>query len=408
MDIEDDTGETTLFSVTNVTNVTQILQITVWTDLGYPVISYNAYLTGYDVQSTSLGDVIRGGFIGSRTSTGSETVRRGQYSDRNPDIDDNNCVLLPGPMPQFFIDRVKAALTMGRTSAVPGNPQFPASDKVGNIHENAVGYVTIDVVAACRAAWGPGDPGYIDGLRLDNVLIGDYQQVHSSMDYAQVNPMVHIRAIPEGGSYAQRRADPARYRSRFPQTFYSRFMDPATPTADARQPLPSQFAIHWINGTTGDFKTTLKIWRQSVRGSNYDCQKLEDNGAIRVAESVTFDDRENGEGFVLSHCSVTTCIGDPYVRLPSTSRIDISDSDIFPQRTVQESIAGWMYLNLDDGVPANGAHQNWVVTSMRAEGRFSGDMDAIHLGNGCSPPAERSEASEDGTAIIGPAPNGGQ
>lgn len=48
------------------------------------------------------------------------------------------------------------------------------------------------------------------------------------------------------------------------------------------------------------------------------------------------------------------------------------------------------------------ATQAWVISSMRAEGQFSVDMDAIALGNGCSSPAAKSEVGT-GTAIIGPA-----
>jgi hypothetical protein len=63
-------------------------------------------------------------------------------------------------------------------------------------------------------------------------------------------------------------------------------------------------------------------------------------------------------------------------------------------------------INLYD-VIALGRHeirQAWVVTSMRAEGRYSVDSDATSLGNGCTPAFPLSEL-DNGVEIIGPAEN---
>lgn len=83
-----------------------------------------------------------------------------------------------------------------------------------------------------------------------------------------------------------------------------------------------------------------------------------------------------------------------------------SFAHLFPQAILATVTSGWLYLNLDDANPENGAHQNWVVVSMRASNDFSGDMDATALGNGCSPAAGLAEESENGTVVIGPAGNG--
>lgn len=68
------------------------------------------------------------------------------------------------------------------------------------------------------------------------------------------------------------------------------------------------------------------------------------------------------------------------------------------------AVGGWMYLNLDNCDRDTTGSSNWVITSMRAEGRYSVDMDAAALGNGCSAPAAITEVTT-GTAIIGPAAN---
>ena len=67
-------------------------------------------------------------------------------------------------------------------------------------------------------------------------------------------------------------------------------------------------------------------------------------------------------------------------------------------------VAGWMYINLDDASDELRAAQAWVTTSMRAEGRFSVDMEAAALGNGCSAPVPVTNAHA-GQATIGPLPN---
>jgi hypothetical protein len=401
VDVDPPVEETTLFSITNVTNVAQVVRVTLWTDLSYPVLSFNVFLTGYDVQSINLFDVIARGAIGNGAGTGSSTSHQGSYSDPNSDIDLTNCAALPGRMPIAFVERMQLAFSEGR---IVGGAS--ACDQVGGVHEHMVGYATIDVVGNCSTAT-PADPQYFtNDIRYDNVLIGDYQHISNGIRTdAQVSPLVHIRAVPEGGTPTSRLDDPDRYANRFANTFYGRFQTPATPTADARQPLPSRFAVRWVNGGPGEFETYLEIWRQSFTGRNIACNTLDDNWVLEVADSVVFDENENGEGIEHFGCSFE-CVGPEYPFLPSTSwNPVIPGSEIFPQVVLSNSSAGWLYLNLDDHNPENGAHQNWVVVSMRAQGRYSGDMDGAALGNGCSAPLDRSEASEDGSVIIGPSSN---
>jgi hypothetical protein len=376
VDLDDPAGETTVFSVTNVHGAAQIARVTLWTDFSYPVITFNIYLTGYDVQKVNLYEVLAGGGIALPRGTGTTISPTGDLSVANPLLDLSQCGVIPSRLDATAVARMHDAFTTGSITGV--------CDAVGHEHQNAIGYATIDVVGDCDAT-GPTDPEYFTSdIRYDNALIGDYQQVNSSQNFAQGSPMVHIRAIPEG-STPQLRAGVAQYQTTFDRTFYGRLQSSSQPKLDARQPLPRTFAARWINGGIGEFQTSLKIWRQGRRNPSGDCAVYEENMEMVVAETIVFDEHENGEGNAPEPCDIT-CIGPPLSLLPNTSLVAVEPgSETFPQSIVSTTVSGWVYLNLYDIASADLDGQAWVVSSMRSEGRYSVDFDAAWLGNGCSP-----------------------
>jgi len=395
VDLDDRTGETTLFTVTNVTNVDQIARVTLWTDYAYPVINFNIYLTGYDVQSINLFDLIGRGVIAPDQGTGTDVSKRGQYSDPNTAIDVTQCTRLPGNIDPVYLDIFRDAFMEGRIDSI-GTIQGCAD--IGGEHDRAVGYVTIDVVATCDVT-DATDAEYWTTIRYDNVLIGDYQQLNVREASAQGGPMVHIRAIPEGGT-AEARARLFRY-DVFERTFYSRYQSPLTPNLDGRQPLPSTFAARWIRGGTSLYQTSLKIWREGSTGPDAPCGELSANGALEFREAVVFDENENAAGAVPPILLPNNPYPDPAFR--ATSRTLVTDESLYPQLT-NGAIGGWLYLNLDRAGDDHAA-QSWVISSMRALGRFSTDIDATALGNGCSVPARVSEITRVAGPAIAPAPN---
>jgi hypothetical protein len=387
VDLANAAGETTLFTVTNVSQLPQIAHVTIWTDRSFPVLDFNIFLTGYDVQSINLFDVISRGLI-APPGTSSDTLegRRSLLNTDNPLLDITNCDRLAVNIRQPLLGDLQTALTTGLTSGC-------GSTRVGNTHAAAIGYVTVDLAESCNTSL-PTDAGYFTTRVLyDNVLIGDYQQVNSSQNFAQGNPMVHIRAIPEGGA-------PGAGVTNFDRTFYSRYQ--AGGTADRRQPLPSTFAARWITGGSTGFNTTFKIWREGTTGATAGCA-VTANSVIAITEFVRFDEEENPTTFTPDE--IISPVPPGGVSLPETSRPSANDP-IFPPNP-DAAVAGWMYLNLDNGqvqTPVNVASQNWVIVSMAADGRYSVDYDAAWLGNGCSPAAAVTD--EDGGApAIGPAAN---
>jgi len=57
------TGATTLFAITNVSNVAQIVHVTLWTDYSIAILDFNIIMTGYDVQTINIRDILRDGML---------------------------------------------------------------------------------------------------------------------------------------------------------------------------------------------------------------------------------------------------------------------------------------------------------------------------------------------------------
>jgi len=404
VDLASRTGEQTVFTITNVSDEEQVAHITLWTDYSFPVIDFNVYLTGYDVQSINLYDVIALGQIAPTRGTGFEDTGspEGDFSVDTPLVLEESCRNLPLNLNPVYITRMQSAFTVGTVPALGAAAACSGIGSSGHPANAAIGYATIDVASRCGMQL-PSDPGYFTAggeALFDNVLIGDYQQVNAGQNFAQGNPMVHIRAIPEGGVPGDGTV------TNFTRTFYGRYQAAVTPTADRRQPLPSQFAARWIDGGTGSFQTYYKIWREGrVAPGASACTGAGDVSPANitsVTEFVTFDEEENAVGAAPEEGPVSPPIELEFT-LPETGRYQVG-TGTFPELE-NDAVAGWIYMNLDNAAGDDIASQNWVVVSMRAEGRYSVDFDAAWLGNGCSPEAGLSEVDPGGIVVIGPAPN---
>lgn len=419
------TAHTTLFTITNVSNLPQIAHVTVWTDWSFPVLDFNIYLTGYDVQAINLYDIFNRGIIAPQTGTSDTTVSPANPTagsqpacattpggcapgaltpvngaTTNPNINSfTGCANLPGAIPTPLLACVQSALTTGVYTCGCTSSQI-----VGGTHADAIGYITVDVNANCNTSLPNQATYFTTNILFDNVLIGDYQQINpnpATGNYAGGNPMVSIRAVPEGGSVGSASTPP----TNLPDTFYDRYEGPgttATRRLDRRQPLPSLFAARYIQGGTGAFNTNYEIWREGITtGQCSGTQAASSNSALGIAEIVRFDEHENAT--TVAQTTVISPAPNVTLSLPETSSTPTSAS-LFPAMpSAAGDVAGWMYLNLHNGgtdattldysrdgvtpAGANRASQNWVSVDMYAEGRYETLFDAAWLGNGCSPPA---------------------
>jgi hypothetical protein len=399
----------TFFSITNVSPRQQIAHVTIWTDWAYPVLTFDLILSGYAVQSISLYDVVVGGVVRSGIPNSIFTPL--------------SCNARPLDLSSAARAAVASALVSGVYDASDllnacGTKQVGSGPASHRTKTTAVGYVTVDVTSRCSTTM-PSDPSYVaNEILFDNVLIGDYETIDktSGNNFATGNPMVHIRAVPEGGPAGTALSGP---QTNLRRTFYSRFINDqvvggrqysgSLAKFDRRQPLPATFAARWIQAAPTAFETTFKIWREGATGPA-SCENASSNSTIKVQEIVRFDDHENPMTFAPSQIICTT---PPYpiIVLPPASSTPTA-SDAYPRlNSLAGDVAGWMYLNLDrypDTFPPEGVPplQNWVIVSISGRGssagRFAVEFDATWLGNGCSAAAQTSSAN-GGPQPIGPA-----
>jgi len=377
-------SETTLFSITNVSASPQIARVTLWTDYGYPVLTFNLLVPGYGVTPISLSDVLVSGVVSQSRPNPNviNPVFAAQPSPTNPLIDSSACGSGPSTIPHDMLAIAQDLLAAGHdANACGGAP-------LGQTHANYVGYATIDVVANCNVR-SPLDPAYFTrDILFDNVLIGDYQQFSGSQFFG--NTLVHIRAVPEGGPAGQVIG------TALPYTFYDRLTSGLpSRTIDRRQPLPSTFTARWLDAQTAGFTSEYRIWREPTVGNTTPCSQYASHGLTFFEDIVRFDEHENAT--VLSPSLITPPPPPPL--MAATNRLSILNND-FPPRSIQNDAGGWLYLNLNNGgsiaYSVTGPHdyrtgtqnivrqsQGWMVTTLIANG-FTVSNDATALGNGCS------------------------
>jgi hypothetical protein len=382
------TGDTTLFTITNTASAPQIAHVTIWTDWAYPLLTFNLFLTGYDVQAVNLYDVLVGGVV----APGGQITRPGTFAGpgSQPGLDESNPNLYGGtagscPRPALepeLVAALQSALRFGLYNVGSTKCGF---QRIGGTHTNMRGYVTIDVVANCSDLLPTNPAYYSTQILFDNVLIGDYQQLRSSDptlgSFAHAMPMVHIRAVPEGGPPGF--VPPGT--TNLPYTFYDRYTPSANRRMDRRIPLPSTFAVRWIEQDNRTLSTWLQIWREGLTtGAQTNCSGAVKNLQIPAAGSIRFDERENSfknEGSL--RCGATCHLEFP--TFPAAALVNLDNGSSFPAHPGSTDVAGWLYLDLNSqSSPGSRPSQNWVTALMVAQGRYAAEFDAAQLGNGCT------------------------
>ncbi len=376
VDLANTNGVTTLFSINNASATAVLAHVVVWSDLSVPVLDFNVYLTGYDVQSINMRDILAGNLpqTASAGQDPNDTISpKGNFSQ---DINFASCTgqLPTGALPATFVSHLQTALTGQFSNLLGGCAGLAYGDNI------ARGYVTVDTVNNCTLRF-PGDLGYFGAggsgdATNQNVLWGDYFFVNSATNRADGETLVHIEASatnPETSVSGQ-------------YTFYGRYVN--WTAVDNREPLATNFAVRFLNGGPFSGGTNLIAWRDSkVRQGAFKCGTTPAWYPLGQEQIVIFDEQE--------HPSVPTTI--PVSPQPPQSGIIP-----FPAETQSTAVGGaafpvpykfgWLFLNLNTTVAAAGsvppedpaAAQAWVEAVMSALGRYSVGFDAIKLDSACT------------------------
>ena len=356
VDLGNTNGLTTLFSVTNAFAGPRLAKVTMWTDWAVPSLSFTVYLTGFDVQTFNVRDLLAGQIPG----TGPGVSPLGSLSDSNssfPGCTGNGPAALPDgkSLSANQVAHLRAWHT-GQQSPLTGNcAASPRSNT--NL---AVGYVTVDEVVTCSALT-PADPGYFTGVAgYDNVLFGDFAFVDPTTNRSDGDPAVHIVADQsafKAGDY----------------TFYGRYVNGSA--ADARRPLGTLYASRYLNGGAFDGGTTLMAWRdtKSAFASGVACGTMPPWAPLIQNGVVAFDEEENS----ISLASSTTRAG------AAVQELTVGSDDV-----PTPSPFGWMMIDLSHGSTGSlfgATAQGWVVTVFSAVGKYSIGQRAIRLNSACNP-----------------------
>lgn len=380
-------GATTLFSLNNSSATAVLAHVTVWSDQSVPVLGFNVYLTGYDVQTVDLGALIRKGTLPATASNGQDPGD--QISPKGgPHAQDINFASCGGQLPftqlpKFFITHVQSSLT-GGASTILGNrcAGFNHKDRI------ARGYVTIDTVSNCTLRYA-GDPGYfISGGFGDatnqNVLWGDYYYQNGGVSAG--DPLVHVHASATDPETSV----PGEY------TFYGRYV--AWTAADNREPLSAISAARYIrNGAYKTPGTTVVAWRDpKVNQGTLNCSNSQTPPWYPLGQEqlVVFDEQEHP--FVPPTIPVfpQPPSVDPLpfpLATQRTSLVQPGEDFVAPPNGVLPVpfSSGFLYLNLSTTVPAAGSNppedpgaaQSWVFVSHDSKGKFSAGYQAVQLSN---------------------------
>ncbi len=381
VDLQNPSGTQTLFSINNASATAVLTHVVIWSDLSVPVLDFNVYLTGYDVQTINLRDIIVYGNLPQTASAGqdpTDTISpKGSFSQ---DINFASCtgVLPPPQLPATYITHLQASLT-GQPSAILGGNC--AGQALGD--NIARGYVTVDTVSNCTLRF-PGDVGYFAAggtgdATNQNVLWGDW--VRDKSIAAESGTLVHIEADATNPATSTA----GRY------TFYGRY--DAWTAVDNREPLATNFAIRFFNGGAFTGGSTLAVWRDSkVAQGAFTCPATL---GVRPAwyplgqeGIVIFDEQE--------HPAVITTL--PISPQPPTESIVPFPAEA--QRTLVGGTGpfpvpfafGWLYLDLNTTVAAAGnnppvdpaAAQAFVTGFFETSGRFAVGIEAIRLDSACA------------------------
>ncbi len=392
VDLDNADGVTTLFSVNNASAAPALAHVTLWTDWSQPSVDFDMFLTGYDVITVNLRDVMNGNIpiTADEQSDGGDLI---SPHGANPQWDGSftDC---DGFFP-FFNNPVISGDNLERVRDGHTGNDVLGQGCMGATHGDNIarGYITIDNATRCSIEF-PSDDGYFGGLNPvasnENQLWGDYFIVDPGNAFAFGDNLVHV----EADDTFDASSTPTNY------TFYGRYTA-GTGGFDNREPLGTTWGVRYLNGGAFSGGTDLIVWRDSTSSNTntfYGCGGPGVIGAgpdwhpLNETEVVAFDEEENavelcftGQGGVISP---PTPGSDPACFPLETQRTPYGSGDLAGPYDF-----GWLYLNLNVGVDtitgdvdfgsAGTLAQSYVAAAHSASGLYQVGLQAIALTSAC-------------------------
>ncbi len=300
-----DPNNTTLFSISNMSAQAQIVHITLWSDYGQAVLSWNQVLSGYDVQTFNLRDILLHGELpASRTSGDGAVSGAAQPLAASPVNDpfaglgqpqatstlgercnDNNDTHsypdYPG-IPQSLVNVVRQIL---QTSQVVDRAHTPCHDGdpadswfVARSREDPTWmYITADVVWTCTRVFPDTSPEYwrdaaanpdFDGngpqAMFDNVLAGDIFYINDSKNFSEAMLAVHLEAdqdlLTNPVSTIAADGDPITF---YHQDIRRNGSEFAPDLGDYREPLATAWGVRYIHAGAA-MTTNLRVFKRGT------------------------------------------------------------------------------------------------------------------------------------------------
>ena len=364
VDLANAGGRTTRFWINNASASAAMAHVTVWTDLSVPVLAFDVYLTGYDMQSIDMRDILNGSLpqTASAGQDPNDTISPKGASSQDINFGPNcTGVLPPAPLSAGEVTALRNALTGAASSLLGGMCGGRSSPG------RAQGYVTVDSVNTCTSAF-PNDPNYQSGgsRQLDdrNILWGDFVYANGSNAF-QGAPLVAVIA----NQTSTETTTSGQY------TFYGRYN--GWTAADHRAPLATNFAGRYVRGSTQAI-----VWRDpKVDQAAFTCGTLPDWYPMGQEGIVIFDQQEHPE-IPISYPVAPQPPNPGLIPFPAAAQKTLIGNGaavngvLAPGAFPVSFGSGWIYYNFNTFViPAGSnpsedpaASQAWIITMRPVSG----------------------------------------
>lgn len=375
LDLGQHAQDDTILTINNATAEPALVHVTLWTNWAQPTISFDFFLTGYDVQTMSLRQAFKFGNLpltadqqsdpGDTVSPGGDPAWDGSFPGCENFFPYFTNPLIMGPN----LDRLRNGHT-GKPIAFLGNKCLGA-----NLGDNiARGYITFDSSRRCSTDF-PSTAGYFgsgpSAVANDrNTLWGDYLRVRPVLGDYDPQPLIHLEADAD-------------LETATGYTFYGSLPSAQPGGLDHREPLGSVWGVPTVDRPA--LRTELIVWRDPTAAPNaaltgLTCNVGPDWVPLPQNAVTCFDQEENAQ---------EVCAGDDCFPL-ATQRVATGASGIatpfdFGWCRLDLGLTGEGAVSADTDFPG-GVAQSYVAAELKHGGHRSSGLAAVMLRSACDLP----------------------